>query len=767
MKSRKGSMLVLLVLVLGFGSGCFSDKTGSGDNLREGERLFAENDYRAAEAAYQKAVEADSASTRGWMGLAKSRLKLGNVKGAVEAYQRVLEIDTGHIDARLHLARFNVLEKDLDTAKEKVREILQTDPDNTEALFLLADIFVKEEQPEKAQALYRQILDQNPRSWGAYIRLAHIQARRGELQEAAVFLKKAVSIDPANVKTRLMLFNLYMAESDYDAAEGALAQAVAANPDKALLSIVQGKFYFARRQLDKAEESFLAAVRKAPEEVIPCLMAGKFYSSIGETAKAVAMYQNALDLQPQNAVVRYTLAEFYLKKGDTGKAARHIAAILEQRPGYFPAQLLEVKRFLVENNYERAFQQCQRLLREHPESGSLYYLRGLAFWGKEKLDSAEKAFLSAIEHTPGNIAARLMLARLYLKQKKMDKAQEVNRQIFSFLHKHFDVDLILGKTSLQNEQRQHGLESFDALSEFAAVNPFDLFREGHMDGLKQQYDNLIDSFESILASNPKLIGLFENIIILHAVKKEYDIALAKCDLQLERVGASSELAAMIYNIKGGLFLAQGKTEEARQAYQQSIAVDPDFIKPYFGLARLYLMEKNIDRAISQYRTVLEKNPRQAGPHILLGALFKLKEDYNKAEHHYRQALAINPDSFAAANNLAYLLTEYTDRPDEALSLALQAKSLNPDDPFVQDTVGWIYYKKGLYRDAVRELKESVAGLPDNATAHFHLGMAYYQINRLDLARKHLEQALALNNDFDQSAQARAILKTLAAKLTEG
>jgi tetratricopeptide (TPR) repeat protein len=86
--------------------------------------------------------------------------------------------------------------------------------------------------------------------------------------------------------------------------------------------------------------------------------------------------------------------------------------------------------------------------------------------------------------------------------------------------------------------------------------------------------------------------------------------------------------------------------------------------------------------------------------------------------------------------------------------------MQPDDPNVMDTLGLVYYKKGLYDSAVDELADSVKENPDNAVVHFHLGLAYYKRGDKDLAKTELETALKLDDKFDSADEARKILSEL-------
>jgi tetratricopeptide (TPR) repeat protein len=146
--------------------------------------------------------------------------------------------------------------------------------------------------------------------------------------------------------------------------------------------------------------------------------------------------------------------------------------------------------------------------------------------------------------------------------------------------------------------------------------------------------------------------------------------------------------------------------------------------------------------------------------MLLGRIYEMQQQYDLSEKHYRDALKINPDFAPAANNLAYLLTEQNKSLDEALMLAKKAKEKLYDDPSVMDTLGWIYFKKGLYDSAIVEFNDSLQKQPDNSEVHYHLGMAYYKKGETPLAKKELENALNLNKNFKGSQEAEEILNQM-------
>jgi tetratricopeptide (TPR) repeat protein len=172
---------------------------------------------------------------------------------------------------------------------------------------------------------------------------------------------------------------------------------------------------------------------------------------------------------------------------------------------------------------------------------------------------------------------------------------------------------------------------------------------------------------------------------------------------------------------------------------------------------MYLKKGNHDKAIAQYKSLLAQNPEQVEPNMIIGALYDAQKKGDLARQHYEEALRVNPEFAPAANNLAYILAENDKDLNRALELAKLAKEKLPNDPGVMDTVGWVYYKKGLYDSAIVELADSLEKIPENPMVHYHLGMAYIKKSEPDKARRELEKALELDAKFEKAGEVRKVL----------
>ena len=144
----------------------------------------------------------------------------------------------------------------------------------------------------------------------------------------------------------------------------------------------------------------------------------------------------------------------------------------------------------------------------------------------------------------------------------------------------------------------------------------------------------------------------------------------------------------------------------------------------------------------------------------LGTIQEMNGHLDQAETHYREALKINPNFVPAANNLAYNLADRDKNLDEALQLAQMAREKMPEDPSVMDTLGWVYFKKGLYDSAVRELNDSLVKMPENAAIQYHLGMALLAKGDKEKAHEVFKRALEMKDSATVADKLKKALESI-------
>jgi tetratricopeptide (TPR) repeat protein len=175
-------------------------------------------------------------------------------------------------------------------------------------------------------------------------------------------------------------------------------------------------------------------------------------------------------------------------------------------------------------------------------------------------------------------------------------------------------------------------------------------------------------------------------------------------------------------------------------------------------AELLVRQKKFAEAADTYGQLARA--RKDEPEVVLrqGTALEMAGKYEQALALYQEVLKARKDP-PAANNAAYLLGQIfpgdASRLKEALSLADQAVAAQPTTPAFRDTKGWVAYLLGQHESARQELRQAVTGIPGSAEVHYHLGLAEAKGGSLEMARLHLEAAVALSMGLP-AAQAAAL-----------
>jgi tetratricopeptide (TPR) repeat protein len=180
--------------------------------------------------------------------------------------------------------------------------------------------------------------------------------------------------------------------------------------------------------------------------------------------------------------------------------------------------------------------------------------------------------------------------------------------------------------------------------------------------------------------------------------------------------------------------------------------------------RLYLIEAEVLMQSQEYQAGsdlltegLKKFPQQPNLLYSRSTFSEKRRDVALLEKDLRALLAKDADNIIALNALGYTLANLTNRYDEAFELIKRALAQKPDDPAIQDSMGWVQYRRGNLAEAREYLEKSYAVYPDPEVAA-HLGEVLWQAGSEARAREIWLKALAEEPD---SEPVRAVLKRFA------
>ena len=126
-------------------------------------------------------------------------------------------------------------------------------------------------------------------------------------------------------------------------------------------------------------------------------------------------------------------------------------------------------------------------------------------------------------------------------------------------------------------------------------------------------------------------------------------------------------------------------------------------------------------------------------------LAEKRGDLTQLERDLRFIIEREPDNAMALNALGYTLADRTDRHEEALQLIEQAYQLNPDDPAILDSLGWVNFRLGNLTEAEALLRKALQRFADHEVAA-HLGEVLWAQGERSEARAVWSKAFKLQPD---------------------
>ncbi|SDK22281.1 Tetratricopeptide repeat-containing protein [Methylophilus rhizosphaerae] len=124
----------------------------------------------------------------------------------------------------------------------------------------------------------------------------------------------------------------------------------------------------------------------------------------------------------------------------------------------------------------------------------------------------------------------------------------------------------------------------------------------------------------------------------------------------------------------------------------------------------------------------------------------------------RKVIKLKPDFAAAYNALGYSYADRNINLTEAKSLIEMATRLSPEDHYIMDSLGWVYYRLGDMPHATEQLRRAYAIQQDPEIAA-HLAEVLWKQGQHDEAQKILDQALSANPDNEVLASTAQKLKS--------
>jgi tetratricopeptide (TPR) repeat protein len=195
-----------------------------------------------------------------------------------------------------------------------------------------------------------------------------------------------------------------------------------------------------------------------------------------------------------------------------------------------------------------------------------------------------------------------------------------------------------------------------------------------------------------------------------------------------------------------ILMGNGNTAEASRRLAQARVDQPDYaIQLYLIEAETLTNNNQGERGWQVLSQALKQYPDDLNLLYTRAMLAEKRNDLKQMESDLRAILKREPDNAMALNALGYTLSDRTTRYAEAKALIEHAHQLNPEDPAVLDSLGWVNYRLGNLDEAERLLRQALERFPDHEVAA-HLGEVLWAKGEQREARKIWGKALEQQPD---------------------
>ncbi|MEP0203388.1 MAG: tetratricopeptide repeat protein [Halioglobus sp.] len=509
-------------------------------------------------------------------------------------------------------------------------------------------------------------------------------------------------------------------------------------PDDSIYPLLVAEFALRRRQYDVALATYMQQADALRDRGVSAHTThlAQFMQREPEALHSVALWS---ELEPDNVEAQKTLATLLVRRGRTLEAMPHLAAVARTgRSAPFPilltgfrqlspaqraelvsgvnalalefpdnTQLLLTQALIHEelDQNQQALEKLDRLFATDPYQSQAVFLEA-----KLLLEAGDKKPFQRIEAAlnanPDDNRLRLQYARL-LTQNNMDEA----RGQFEILSARApeDADLLFS-LALINRETGDDIAAKAYLQQMLELDERTDEAHYYLGRIAEDEEQFTDAIANYRQVSGGRDFMSANNHIGRILIEQDQLQQSKLHFEITRKRYPDD-AEQLFTLEAELFNQLGMLEESEQVLNEGLVQFPASTSLLYSRSLIAEKQNDLITMEADLRSILEKNPQNA----------------------------------TALNALGYSLANRTDRYDEAYELIAKALELQPGEPAILDSMGWVLFRKGEYPQAINYLQQAYDKFPDPEVAA-HLGEAHWANGDTEAAMTIWENALKQDPD---------------------
>ena len=393
-----------------------------------------------------------------------------------------------------------------------------------------------------------------------------------------------------------------------------------------------------------------------------------------------------------------------LKETKTKIALPVLLGLVKKYPNNTNLLFVQAKRQYENKDYTPALVAINRVLDIDPDYIDAYVIKsGLMYEAKQK--NVIPFLQDAIKKHPKSVKLRLTLIRFLIDAKQLEETKQHLEAIYAqAMHKPkvmFTISLLaIEATRIQVAKKY--LKRVVYLGVYLSSSHYYL---GRIATQEKQHKQAIKYYSGVLSGSHKDEAQFRIIESLVQLKQ---IKIAREHIAILRVNYQNqpEKRLELDLFEGELLRSIGKYQASYDTLNLAVQSNPNNVELLYS------------KALSAER--LNK--------------------HDEFEQNLKGILKKHPQNAQALNALGYYLVSKTDRLAEAGVLINKAYQLEPEDPVIIDSIGWLNYRKGDFAEAEKWL-EKASLLTFDPEISAHMGEVYWLLGKKEKAMLVWKKAL--------------------------
>lgn len=476
---------------------------------------------------------------------------------------------------------------------------------------------------------------------------------------------------------------------------------------------------------------------------------GKTYiilASQGRIDEAIKYANMAKQQGDKNNFIDVISSVHSFKHGNYQEAREKLNNVQEKTYKDIIAPLFNAWSYVGEKNYDKAIAEADKLSKT-AEIKTVYHLhKGMIAEYFEKTEEAQKNYNAIINDKNRDISFRALqiITNFLVRQKEKKKAENL-------IATYYGTSNIKEMLSSLNKKIKESDSSTPMLVNSANMGVAEVFLEIALlfKSVPAGYDYAQMYMAISEYFNPNndvtkiaMADIYEERLMYKDANKYYDSVSSKSEMfypaQIKKANNLSE---------------EKKYEDATRVLKKLLKDNPKNFQVLFNLADVLRISNNQIDAIKYYNEALDsifyESEKYWPVYYALAVSYDKNHEWAKAEGSLEKALKLSNRHPQVLNYLGYSWLKYDMNTDKATSMILEAYEKEPNDGVIMDSLGWVYFRTGDYKNAIFYLEKASELNPQNAVISDHLGDAYWLDGRKNEAVFLWKRALKQKEDNEE------------------